>query len=256
MNNFEKTDNLSVTEQEISSKIKNEPVPMVSQKDICDVCKLAASYYIEKQSALGKNFWKIVFSCISVESVFFWVMSAFLLGSCAALALSVTGYGIEPIAIVTALAPVPVIIFAIRELQYRDSNLIQIEKTCKYAPQKIYFARLWLGMFINSIWVLLTGAACLQYENLIRMYSCSFTALFLIGAAALVTMSISDNSLPLSFIMTAWILSAFFLMSSEEFIYIVTTMNIWLLAVILLFSFTMFTVVTIKTTKKLYAQKG
>lgn len=253
MNNLNKTDNLSVTEQVIVSKIKNEPVPVISQNDIYDVCKLATSYYTEKQSTLDKTFWKVVFSCFSSESIIFWLMSAFLLGSCVVFSLSVTGHGIEPIAIITALAPVPVIIFAIRELQYRDGNLIQIEKTCKYAPQKIYFARLWLGMVINSIWVLMSGAVFLKYENLIQMYFCSFTALFLIGAVTLVTMSISDNSLPLSFIMTAWILGAVFLMSSEEFIHIITTMSIWLLAIILLFSVTLFVFVTIKTTKKLYA---
>lgn len=247
-------DELSTAEQKIIFAIKNDPVPLASQEDILTACKVASSYYAEKQSILDKGFWKVTISCISVETAFFWILSAFLLGSCVMISLLATEHGVNPIALMSALAPVPVIIFAIRELQYRDSNLVQIEKTCKYAPQKVYFARLWLGMFVNAIWVLLAGAIVFcKYENFAQLYFCSFTAMFLIGAVALILMSISDSALPLSLMMAAWILGAVFLASSDEFIHVITTMSIWMLAVVTLFNFCLFAATTIKTTTKLYA---
>lgn len=246
-------DKLSAAEQKIIFAVKNDPVPPVSQRDILTACKAASSYYAEKQSIWDKGFWKVTISCISGEAAFFWLLSAFLLGSCVVISLSASESGVDPTALMWALAPVPVIAFAIRELQYRDSNLVQIEKTCKYAPQKIYFARLWVGVFVNAIWVLLAGAIVFnKYENFAQLYFCSFTAMFLIGAAALLLMTVSDSTLPLSLMMAAWILGAVFLASSEEFIYALATANICILAFITLFSFCLFAGATVKTTTKLY----
>ncbi len=254
MSKIDKFEELSAAEEKIISEIKNDPVPIVPQNDILAACKIASSYYAEKQSIWDKNFWKVVISCISIGTAFFWLLSAFLLGSCVMVSLMATEHGAEPMALVSALAPVPVIAFAIRELQYRDSNLVQIEKTCKYAPQKIYFARLWLGMFVNAIWVLLAGAIVFfKYENLAQLYFCSFIALFLVGAVALMVMSLSDSTLPLSLMMGAWILGAVFLMSSEEFVKAITTASIGSLAVATLFSFCLFAAASIKTTTKLYS---
>lgn len=245
---------MNKTEQNIISQIKSDPIPVVSESEILATCKLATSYYTEKQNALDKNFWIVTLSCLSLESVFFWVLSAFLLGSCVMLSFLATGYGIDPIALMSALAPVPVIAFAIRELQYRDSNLVQIEKTCKYAPQKIYFARLWIGMFINAVWVLITGAIVFfQYENITQLFFCSFITMFLIGAVALLLMSLTESTLPLSLMMTAWILSTVFLMSGDEFIQVVTTTSVWLLVVLTAISFGLFAGATIRTTVKMYA---
>lgn len=247
-------DELSTAEQKIIFAIKNDPVPLASQKDILAACKVASSYYAEKQNILDKGFWKVTISCISVETAFFWILSAFLLGSCVMISLLATKHGVEPMALMSAISPVPVIAFAIRELQYRDSNLVQIEKTCKYAPQNIYFARLWLGMFVNAIWVLLAGAIVFfKYETFAQLYFCSFIAMFLIGGIALMLMSISDNALPLSLVMAAWILGAYFLVSSDEFIRVITTMGIGMLAVITFFSFGLFAAATVKATTKLYA---
>ncbi len=245
---------MNKTEQNIISQIKNDPIPVVSESEILATCKLATSYYTEKQNAFDKNFWIVTRSCLSLESAFFWVLSAFLLGSCVILSFLATGYGIDPIALMSALAPVPVIAFAIRELQYRDSNLVQIEKTCKYAPQKIYFARLWIGMFINAVWVLIAGIILFfQYENIAQLFFCSFITMFLIGAVALLLMSLTESTLPLSLMMTAWILSAVFLMSGDEFIQVVTTTSVWLLAVLTTFSLGLFAGATIRTTVKMYA---
>lgn len=245
---------MNKTEQNIISQIKNDPIPVVSESEILATCKLATSYYTEKQNAFDKNFWIVTWSCLSLESAFFWVLSAFLLGSCVILSFLATGYGIDPIALMSALAPVPVIAFAIRELQYRDSNLVQIEKTCKYATQKIYFARLWIGMFINAVWVLIAGAILFfQYENIVQLFFCSFITMFLIGAVALLLMSLTESTLPLSLMMTAWILSAVFLMSGDEFIQVVTTTSVWLLAVLTTISLGLFAGATIRTTVKIYA---
>ena len=250
----DKFDELSTAEQKIIFAIKNDPVPLASQEDIQAACKVASSYYAERQSIWDKDFWKVTISCFSVEFAFLWIISAFLLGSIVVISLLATEYGVEPIALMSALAPVHVIIIAIRELQYRDSNLVQIEKTCKYAPQKVYFARLWLGMFVNAIWVLLAGGIVFgNYENFVQLYFCSFTAMFLIGAVALHLMSASESTLPLSLMLFAWILSAVFLASSDEFIQVITTMSIWMLLVVTIFSFCLFAVTTIRTTTKRYA---
>jgi len=251
MNNLDK---LSATEQRIIEAIKNDPVPVIPQAEISEVCKVASSYYVEKQSILDMDLWKVILSCCSAETAFFWIVSAFLLGSCVTITLLPAGRGIDPIAIMTALTPVPVITFAIRELHYRDANLVQIEKTCKYAPEKIYFARLWLGMLLNAGFVLLAGTIVFpQYENVIQLYLCSFIAMFLVGAVALLLMCLSDNTLPLSVCMSAWVLGGVYFLSSEEFISLITQMNVRYLAVIMLFSIGTFAAVTVNTTKRLYA---
>lgn len=247
-------DELTTAEQKIIFAIKNDPAPPASQEDILLTCKVASSYYAKKQSIWDKEFWIVTISFISVETVFFWFLSAFLLGSCVMISLPATEYGVNPIGLMPALAPIPVIVFAIRELQYRDSNLVQIEKTCKYAPQKVYFARLWLGVFVNIIWVLLAGTIVFcRSENIAQLYLCSFTAMFFFGAVALILMSISDNALPLSLMMTAWILGAVFFASSDVFVHVITTISILRLAIVTLFCFCLFAATTIKTTTKLYA---
>lgn len=252
--NKDRLDELTTKEQKIILAIKNDPTPLASQEDILSTCKVASSYYAKKQSLWDKGLWIVTISFIFGETVFFWILSAFLLGSCVMISLLATEYSINLIGLILALAPIPVIIFAIKELQYRDSNLVQIEKTCKYSPQKVYFARLWLGVFFNIIWVLIAGTiGFCRSENIAQLYLCSFTAMFVFGAVALIIMSISDNALPLSLMMAAWILGSVFLASSDEFIHVITTISIWMLAVVTLFSFCLFAATTIKATKKLYA---
>lgn len=254
MNNLDKFDTLSAADQKIVEAIKNDPVPVISQTEIKAVCKVASSYYAEKQSILDMCLWKVILSWYSLEAVFFWILSAFLLGSCVMISLLSATNGIDPIAVMTALAPVPVIVFAIRELQYRGDNLVQIEKTCKYAPEKIYFARLWICMFLNAVLVLLAGTiAFSRYENITKLYLCSFISMFFVGAVALLLMSLSDSTLPLSVCMSAWVLGSVFFLSENEFISMVTQMNVWYLAVVMIVSIGTFSAVTVNTTKKLYA---
>lgn len=257
MNNLDTFDTLSTAEQKIIEAIKNDSVPVVSQSEINAACIVASSYYTEKQSMLDMGLWKVIFSCYSVEAVFFWSLSAFLLGSCVMVSLLSSAHGIDPVAVVTALAPVPVIAFAIRELQYRDDNLVQIEKTCKYAPEKIYFVRLWISMLLNAVLVMFMGIVVFsQYENITRLYLCSFIAMFFVGAAALLLMSLSDSTLPLSLCMSAWVLGSIFFLCKNEFINVVLQMNVWYLALIMLFGIGAFAVVTVNTTRKLYTEES
>lgn len=242
-NNF---DELSSEEQRIIEEIKNAPVPVISQDDINAVCKVAASYYVEKQ-----NIWKTAFSCFSGDFGFIWILLSFLIGSCV---MFTTMNKISPIAVMTAFAPVPIISFAIRELHYRDSNLVQIEKTCKYSPTKIYFVRLWIGMLFNAVFVLLMDIIVFsQYENYRNLYFCSFIVMFLVGAVVLLFMSLFDNTLPLSLIMAAWILGAICFLSTNEISSIINIINVWILIVAMIISIGLFTVVSVKTTRKLYA---
>lgn len=247
-NNF---DELSLEEQRIIEDIKTAPVPVISQDDINAVCKVAASYYSEKQSILDLNFWKAAFSCFSADLGFIWILFAFLIGSCIMFTATCK---ISPISVMTAFVPIPVISFSIRELHYRDNNLVQIEKTCKYAPEKIYFVRLWIGMLFNAVLVLLMGIIVFsQYENIRNLYFCSFIVMFLVGAVVLLFMSLSDNTLPLSLIMAAWILGAIYFLSTNEISSMINMINEWIVIAIMFISIGSFAVVSVITTRKLYA---
>lgn len=240
-------------EQRIMLELKNDPIPAVAKEDIRAACDAAFSYYVEKQSVWGKDFWKVTLSCASAEWAFLWMLSAFLLGGGVAFSLLAFDSGIHPIALMSALAPVPVTVFAIRELQYRDVNLVQLEKTCKYAPQKVYFARLWLGVLIHAVWTMAAGAAFCPHESIARLYICAFISLFLVGAVALLVMSLAESALPLLLLLAAWVLGAVFLLSAEEFIQMLASVRQWKLLVIMLISMGMFFIVTVKATAKRYA---
>ena len=242
-----------LTLRKIAEAVKNDPVPVVPQSEIDAVCRAAALCRSKRQGLFDVGLWKVVFSCCSSESAFFWILSAFLLASCAMTAHLSGAYGFDPIAIMSALSPVPVIAFAIRETHYRDPDLVQIEKTCKYAPEKIYFARLWLCMLLNAVLVLLSGAVFSGYEHIARLYLCAFIAMFFVGAAALILMSLSDSTLPLSVCLSAWVLGAVFMLSEEEFIGMITNINATYLAIILLIGIGAFTAVTVGTSRKMYA---
>lgn len=253
INNF--PDELSEMEQKIALNIKKIPVPVISQEEINNVCKIAASYYTEKQSICNMNFWKITFACLTIKSTFFWILSAFLLGTCVVISILITRYDIEPLAPMTALSPIPVLSFAIRELHYRDDNLVQIEKTCKYAPAKIYFTRIWLGMIFNILFVMFADTIVFShYKNLLQLYFCSFIAMFFVGAVALFLLSFLDNALPLSLIMAIWVLGALYLLCQYEIFDAVINVSLTILIGILIFSLGLFAIAAIKSTTKLYAK--
>lgn len=163
-------------------------------------------------------------------------------------------FEIEPLAFMTAVSPVPVLAFAIRELQYRDDNLVQLEKACKYAPEKIYFARMWIGMIFNTFFVVSAGAAVFyHYENLLQLYFCSFIAMFFVGAGALFLLIFLDNALPLSLIMAAWVFGAACLLSQYEMLDFIMSASITVYIGMLLFSLGLYVTAAIKATTKLYA---
>ncbi len=252
VNSFEAE--LSEKEQQIILSIKDSPVPMVSQGEIETVCKVAASYYTKKQSVWNIDFWKVIFACLTIKSAFFWILSAFLLGSGVVVSLLINRFEMEPIAFMTALSPVPILAFAIRELQYRDNNLVQLEKTCKYAPAKIYFARLWIGMIFNALFIAFIGViAFSNYENLLQLYLFAFTAMFFVGAVALFFMSFTDNALPLSLLMVIWVLGAICLFGRYEILAAILGASISVFIGGLICSLGLFAIATTKYTIKLYA---
>ncbi len=108
-------------------------------------------------------------------------------------------------------------------------------------------------MLLNAVLVLLSGAVFSGYEHIVRLYLCSFIAMFFVGAAALILMSLSDSTLPLSVCLSAWVLGSVFMLSEEEFISMITNINVAYLAIILLIGIGAFTAATVGTSRKMYA---
>lgn len=249
------SEKLSEQERQIILRLKNAPVPTVPQEEIRIVCKTAVSYYTKKQSIWDMDFWKVTFTCSTVGSAFFWLLSAFLLGSFVVVSLLAAGNEALMYALMMAVSPVPVLAYVIRELQYRDENLVWLEKTCKYAPARIYFARLWVGTIFNVLFVFLTGlAAFSHYEKLLQLYFCAFSAMFFVGAVALLLMTFSENALPLSLMMAAWVSGAAYLLRQSEVFEVIVETGTGVLATGMLFSFVLFAAASMKSTTRLYAR--
>ena len=248
------SDEYSEVEQRLSAFLKHEPIPNISQEERMEVKKIVLSYYLERETIWNWTFWYVTFSCISIDSAFLWMLFAFVLGSCPMLSLLVSASAIEPIALMSAVAPIPMFAFLLREIQYHDCNLIQIEKTCKYQSAQIYFARLWVGMIFNALSVLLVGMISFHsYPYFIQLYFCSFIAMFLIGALALLILSCTESALPLSVMLFAWVLTASFVLSYPTCVTAVLKIGFKLLVCFTVFSFGIFMFAANKTTKKLYA---
>lgn len=248
------SDEYSEVEQKLSTFLKHEPIPNISPEERMEVKKIVLSYHLERETIWNRTFWHVAFSCISIDSAFLWMLFAFVLGSCPMLSLLVSASAIEPIALMTAVAPIPMFTFLLREIQYHDCNLIQIEKTCKYQPAQIYFARLWVGMIFNTLSVLLVGMISFHsYPYFIQLYFCSFIAMFLIGALALLILSCTESVLPLSVMLFAWVLTASFVLSYPTCVAVVMELGLKLLVCFTIVSFGIFTFAANKTTKRLYA---
>lgn len=252
VNNF--PEEISEQEQRIISSIRSDFVPAVSQDEVKTVCKVAVSCYTESQSIRGIGLWKVVFSCLTINIAFFWILSAFLLGTCVVIFFLTTRYGMEPLALMTAFSPIPILVFAIRELQYRDDSFVQLEKTCKYAPAKLYFIRLWLGMIFNAVFFGFAESIIFtSYKNLLQLYFCSFIAMFFVGAVVLLLLFFLDHALPVSFIMAAWVLGAAYLLCQDEILAAVMGTSLTVFIGVLVFSFALFAGAAIKSTTKRYA---
>ncbi|MCM1065724.1 MAG: hypothetical protein NC420_14920 [Eubacterium sp.] len=249
------SEELSERERQIVMSIRNAPVPDVPREEVEAVCKRAVSYYAESQGIRDAGFWKAAFSCSTTGAAFFWLLAAFLLGSFAVVSLLGAGDEAMTFSFMTAVSPAPILAYVIRELQYRDENLVLLEKTCKYAPARIYFVRLWAGMFVNALFVLLAGLAAFpHYGKLLELYFCAFTAMFFLGAAALFCMAFSDNALPLSLMMAAWILGASYLLRQEEVLEFILNAGTGALAAGALLGFALFTAAATGSTVRMYAE--
>ena len=253
MNDHDTLGELSPQERHIAVLIKEEALPPVQQEDIRQACQIASRHLCKRSSPFDIGFWHAVFSAMTVSSALVWIMGALALGMGARIA-SAFFENLDPMTLLFALSPVPIITLTIRELNDRDESLAQVERTCKYAPSRVYFARLWIGMLLNAIAVATLGA-CLITSDFgdTRIWLCSFIAMFLVGAVALLVMSRLDHALPLSVLMTFWVVCSAFAISQEEVVSALHQLSDGVLMATLFASATVFLASTIGATKRLYA---
>lgn len=244
---------LTPQEQRIAALIKEEAIPPIFSEDIGRACQAASSYLNQRQHPFDAGFWCAVFSAMTASSALCWIIGALALGIGARVAVaSFTNF--NPMALLFALSPVPIITLAIRELSYRDENLSQMERTCKYAPSHIYFARLWIGVLVNAVAVTVLGTFLISFDvSATRIWLCSFIAMFLIGAVTLLVMSYLDHALPLSVLMAVWIVCSAFAISQDEVIWALDQLSNGVLIAAILSSIAIFLGSTIGASKRLYA---
>lgn len=209
-------------EQRLARQIAAGPVPPVPAEEIRAVCRMAAACCCPPQGAGTLGFWRVVWGCLRTRRGFLGAVGAFLLASGAVIRALCAQQGLDPLPLITALAPCPLLAFIIRELQTRDQNLCALEKTCKYSPREVMLAQLWVCMGLYALLLLRLGAAVLPGSagpaGLIRLYACAFTALFLVGGAALLLLPCLSGGLPLSLLLAAWVLGASGLLTQPEVI--------------------------------------
>lgn len=246
-------DGLTPQEQRIAALIKEEAIPSISSEDIDRACQAASAYLHQRQHPFDAGFWRAVFSAMTASSALCWIIGALALGIGAQVAVaSFTNF--NPMVLLFALSPVPIITLAIRELSYRDESLAQMERTCKYAPSHIYFARLWIGILVNAVAVTVLGAFLISLDvSSMRVWLCSFIAMFLIGAVTLLVMSYLDHALPLSVLMAVWVVCSAFAISQDEVIGALEQLSNGILIAAILSSIAVFLGSSIGASKRLYA---
>lgn len=219
----------SETARRTADYIRRAPVPAVPAKARAAACRLAARC-IQPKALARRDFRRALCACLSLNAAPFSVLCAFVLAGMVVLSrLTATQSGIA-LACVTALAPVPILSFAIRERHCRDSALAQIEKTCRFAPEKLWFARLWASTLASACCVGAAGAVISpRGVRLVRLYLCAFTALFLVGAAAVFLLSVLESALPLSLLLAAWAGGAACLLAQPEILEYLWTASLALL---------------------------
>ena len=240
-------------ERWIAALLKEDITPSVSPEEIRRVSQIASRYVNVRTRPLDVGFWLAVLSAMTVPSALLWLLGALALGMGARVAAAFfTGF--SPMPLLFALSPVPIITLAIRELSYRDAALAQMERTCKYPPSRVYFARLWVGILLNAIAVAALGA-CLMTSDFgdTRLWLCSFIAMLVVGAVALLVMSRLDHALPLSALMAVWVLCSAFAISQEEIVCAIEQLSGGLLVAAVAGSVAVFLAATIRASKRLYA---
>lgn len=206
-------------------------------------------------SALNRSLFAAAFSCLTAGCAFFWIVLAFLLGGCVAVFRLCAAPCVSPLALLTTVSPVPVLSFWIRELYSRDEALAQLERTCRFSPEKLCFARLWGGMACNLLFTALAGALAFpNAAHLAQIYLCAFNALFFVGALALVLISFLREALPLSLLLAAWVLAASYLLEQQELIDRVMCTGTGTLAAVLAVGIGAFAAASVCLSKKRYAE--
>lgn len=238
-------------EQELSTRIKESPVPLVPQEEINAAAQAAALWCVPARSLWDKGLWRAALASVTAGAAPFWLLCAFLLGSGVAIGLLWSDLDAEPLAVLLPLAPVPFLCFLIRELQIRDVALVQMERCCVLSPSWVCFLRLWMGTLVNGLVVALSGAA-LGGEAL-RFYLCAFTALFFLGAAALLLLPISGSAMPLSLLLAVWTLGAFWLLSQQEFFEMIREITLPLWAGAAVVGLGLFTLTSLGVSRRIYA---
>lgn len=209
------TAGLTEQDRQLARQIARTPVPPVPAEEIYAVCKTAAAYYCPAQSC---GVLRVVWGCMRTRFSFLGALGAFLLASGTAVWALCARQCLDPLALMTALAPCPVLAFIIRELQIRDQNLAALEKVCKYSPRTIMLMQLWMYMGLYAMLLLGLGAAVMPTVGLVRMYCCAFTSLFLVGGTALLLLPFLSGALPLSLLLAGWVLGASHLLAQPEII--------------------------------------
>lgn len=208
-----------------------------------------------RPAALNRSLFAAAFSCLTAGCAFFWLVLAFLLGGCVAVFRLCGAPGVSPLAPLTTISPVPVLSFWIRELYCRDEALAQLERTCRFSPEKLCFARLWGGMACNLLFTALAGALAFpDAAHLAQIYLCAFTALFFVGALALLLISFLREALPLSLLLAAWVLAASYLLEQQELIDRVMCAGMGTLAAVLAAGVGAFAAASVCLGKKRYAE--
>lgn len=247
---------LSPEELALKRAVLNEPMPQVSAGDIRKACEAAGEYLpgAKKGHTLDIVFWRLLFFSLNSRMFLFWLACAFVLAGCAVYPHIAGGNGASFSLLLASLAPVPFLSFAISELCQRDKNLMEVEKTCRYAPEHILAARLTVCMLMNAC-ILLAAGFILNHvcEDVLRMYLCAFTSMFLVGMVSLWLMSVTDNVLPLTALLAVWVVVGMALTSNEKAAYYVEQISSIPIGAVLCFSLILFAGSLPQSARKIYA---
>lgn len=239
----------------IEKYVKDASVPNASSDDILNACEVTAKYLTaaKKEYPLSIDFIRTVLLSLSLKTLIFWLICAFILASCTVLISVSNNNTASLLTFLSAAAPTPFICFVISETYQKNKNLIDVEKTCRYIPNHIFTARLTICMLINAS-ILLTLGLFLRgvYSDLIRIYLCAFVSMFFIGGISVWFISVSDNALPLVVLLFVWVLTGAAVMSNTEILYKLEMLSCLPIAIALCVSVMIFIASMLYTSNKIY----
>lgn len=249
---------LSPFEEALARRMKQAPLPDIPPAQADTAARNAAAWLAPAPRLWGiwdRSLWRAALASLSAGAAPFWLLCAFLLGAGVAagrlLSPSGGGPGVEPLAVLVPLAPVPFLCFLIRELQIRDPALAQLERSCLHSAGQVCLVRLWTGCFANGALLAILSAAL--GGAFWRLCLGAFAALFLLGAAALLLLPAASSALPLSVLLAAWVLGGFWLLAQQEFLHLLLRAAPPLWAGIAAGGLGLFVPASLRAAKKLYA---